>query len=104
MLFAPIAAQSIATPKRASLMVSAIATAIWIRTNDRPNLFRNDGLSESDAMTRNEQLKADKDAGHSVAYICAFHKISKSRLYQILNPEGYKGQQQRAKEKKNEQR
>jgi hypothetical protein len=51
-------------------------------------------------MTRNERLKADKAAGFSVAYICGFYKISKSRLYQILSPEGYKGQQARAKAKK----
>jgi hypothetical protein len=71
--------------------------------NDRSNVFRHDGLSEPRPMTRNEALKADKNAGHSIAYICDFYKISKSRLYQILNPEGYKGQQLRAKEKKNEQ-
>jgi hypothetical protein len=52
--------------------------------------------------SRNELLKADKAAGFSVAYICGFYKISKSRLYQILSPEGYKGQQERAKAKKAE--
>ena len=51
-------------------------------------------------MTRNELLRIDHAAGFSIAYICGFYGLSKSRLYQILNPEGYKGQQARAKAKK----
>ena len=103
MLFAPIAAQSIATPKRASLMAFVTVMGNWSRTNDRPTIFRNDGLSESWTMkntTRDNQLRQDA-ATMSIAELMAKYDLSRARIYQITNPEGYQGQQDRAKEKKN---
>lgn len=50
--------------------------------------------------TRDNQLRQDA-ATMSIAELMAKYDLSRARIYQITNPEGYQGQQDRAKEKKN---
>jgi Mor family transcriptional regulator len=51
---------------------------------------------------RNEMLRREYAAGIPVPDLMAIYGLSRSRLYQIVNPKGYEGQQARAKEKSNE--
>jgi hypothetical protein len=50
---------------------------------------------------RNERIRAGYAAGIPVATLMEVDGISRSRLYQIVNPSAYEGQQARAKEKHN---
>jgi len=71
---------------------------------DRPTIFRNDGLQESRPMKaeRNENLQLEYEEGAKVPALLAKYKISRSRLYQLVNPTAYEGQRARRKEKMNE--
>jgi Mor family transcriptional regulator len=50
---------------------------------------------------RNEMLRREYAAGVPVPDLMAIYGLSRSRLYQIVNPSAYEGQQQRAKDKSN---
>ena len=51
---------------------------------------------------RNAELKREYEAGTPVPDLIAKYKISRSRLYQLVNPKAYEGQRARRKEKMNE--
>jgi len=72
-------------------------------TNDRPTIFRNDGLQESWQMKaeRNAELLWEYQSGTPVTDLLTKYKISRSRLYQLVNPTAYEGQRARRKEKLN---
>jgi Mor family transcriptional regulator len=48
---------------------------------------------------RNESLQLEYEAGTPVPDLLAKYKISRSQLYQLVNPAGYEGQRARRKEK-----
>jgi len=48
---------------------------------------------------RNEVLLSDYGRGVPVSDLLAKYKISRSRLYQLVNPTAYEGQRARRKEK-----
>jgi len=83
-------------------MFAQVAATAWSHTtNDRPTIFRNDGLQESWPMKaeRNAELMRDYEAGTPVPELLSKYKISRSRLYQLVNPTAYEGQRARRKEK-----
>ncbi len=51
---------------------------------------------------RNENLQLEYEEGAKVPALLAKYKISRSRLYQLVNPTAYEGQRARRKEKMNE--
>lgn len=50
---------------------------------------------------RNAELMREYEAGIPVAELLATYSISRSRLYQLVNPTAYEGQRARRKEKMN---
>lgn len=50
---------------------------------------------------RNAELLWEYQSGTPVAELLAKYKISRSRLYQLVNPTAYEGQRARRKEKMN---
>jgi Mor family transcriptional regulator len=48
---------------------------------------------------RNAELMREYEAGTPVAELLSTYSISRSRLYQLVNPKAYEGQRARRKEK-----
>lgn len=48
---------------------------------------------------RNEMLRRDFEVGVKVHELLAKYEVSRSRLYQLVNPTAYEGQRARRKEK-----